>query len=118
MSREHDHNTRRHHLHSAGRRGVYSLVLIVGVMTLGTVGMHRIEGMDYVDAFYFMSMIATAQGPTMAPHTAAGKLFASFMAFISVGMVVASLGFLFGPFLGKLWRIGAHKLEEERERLQ
>ncbi len=108
----------RHHYHSLSRRAFYSLGLITVIMTLGTLGMHAIEGLSYLDAFYFMSMIATAQGPASAPHTVAGKLFASLMAFISLGMVVASIGFLFGPFLGKLWRVGAHKFEEELEHLK
>ena len=97
---------------------MYSFLLIAVVMALGTLGMHRIERMSYLDAFYFMSMIATAQGPMATPTTAAGKLFASFMAFISVGTVVASLGFLFGPFFGQLWRVGVQKLEEEAHLLE
>ena len=104
---------RHHHYRSPWKRGAYSLVLVVSVMTVGTVGMHVIQKMSCLDAFYFMSMIATAQGPPAAPATPAGKLFASFMAFISVGTVVASVGFLFGPFFGRLWRIGVERLEEE-----
>ncbi len=105
-----------HHYHSPLKRGLYSLVLIAVLMTIGTEGMHLLEGMPYLDAFYFMSMIATAQGPILMPHTAAGKLFACLMAFVSVGSVVAALGFLFGPFLGKLWRVGVIKMEEEIEK--
>ena len=82
-------------------------------MLIGTVGMRALEQMSWLDAFYFMSMIATAQGPTMVPLTAGGKVFAAFMSFVSVGSVVAALGFLFGPFFGKLWRIGVEHLEEE-----
>ena len=82
-------------------------------MTAGTLGMHYLEKLSYLDAFYFMAMIATSQGPMITPVTVTGKLFAAFMAFVSVGTVVASIGFLFGPFLGKLWRIGVMKLEEE-----
>ena len=82
-------------------------------MVVGTVGLHWLEGLSYLDAFYFMSMIATAQGPTMTPVTPAGKLFTSLVAFISVGSVVAALGFLFGPFFGKLWRVGVEKMEDE-----
>jgi len=92
---------------------VYSVVLVASVMAVGTLGMHLIEGMSYLDAFYFMSMIATAQGPMVIPAHPAGKLFASLMAFISVGTVVASLGFLFGPFFGQIWRIGVERLEED-----
>ena len=106
-----------HHYRSPWKRGVYSLILLTGVMGIGTVGIHFIEGMSLLNAFYFMSMIATAQGPSVTPATAAGKLFVSLMAFVSVGSVVASLGFLFGPFFGRLWKIGVERLEEEAKLL-
>lgn len=99
--------------HSPIKRGLYSLLLIAAVMTIGTLGMHALEGMPYLDAFYFMSMLATGQGPMEIPATVAGKIFAAMMAFIAVGVVMASIGFLFGPFFGKLWRIGVEHLEEE-----
>lgn len=83
---------------------------------VGTIGFHVIEGMSYLDAFYLTSMIATAQGPSGAPATPGGKLFAAVMAFVSIGAVVTSFGFLFGPFLGELWRIGHERLEEEQKR--
>ncbi len=106
---------RKHHLHSFYRRGLYSLVLAVVVLSLGTYGFHQLEGFSYIDAFYFASMLATGQGPApnTTPLTTAGKLFTCFFAFIAVGSMIASLGFLFGPFLGQLWRIGVIKLEEE-----
>ena len=102
-----------HHYHSPLRRGIYSFLLIFSLMFVGTVGIHLIERMSFIDSFYFMSMIVTAQGPASSPHTPLGKIFTAFMAFISVGTVVASLGFVFGPFLGKLWRVGVLKIEEE-----
>ena len=101
------------HYHSAFKRGMFSFLLIAFIMTVGTLGMHFLEGVSYLDAFYFMSMIATAQGPTMTPVTCAGKIFAAFMAFLSVGFVVTALGFLLGPFLGTLWKIGVMRLEED-----
>ena len=106
---------RRHHLHSPWRRGAYSVLLVGTIMLIGTLGMHQLEGLSYLDAFYFMSMIATAQGPMQTPSTAAGKLFASLMAFVSVGTVVASLGFLFGPFFGSLWKIGVERFEGKQD---
>ena len=102
-----------HHYHSPWRRALYSFLLVTVIMTIGTFGMHWTEGLSYLDAFYFMSMIATAQGPTVIRATPARKIFASFMAFLSVGSAVAGLGFLFGPFLGKLWRVGVEHLEED-----
>ena len=109
---------RRHRFHSPWKRGGYSFGLVAGVVAIGTIGMHLIERMPLLDAFYFMSMIATAQGPAAAPTTAAGKLFASLMAFVSVGTVVAALGFLFGPFFGTLWKLGVERLEDEVRRLE
>ena len=109
--------TRRHHLHSPLRRGLSSFALVAAVMLVGTVGIHHLEGLSYLDAFYFMSMLATAQGPTIVPSTSGGKVFTALIAFISVGSVVAALGFLYGPFFGKLWRVGVEKMEEEVQRL-
>ena len=105
--------TRAHHYRSHWRRGVYSLLFVTAIVTMGTFGMHYIEGLSYLDAFYFISMIATAQGPAATPTTAAGKLFTAFMAYISIGSVVAALGFFFGPFFGQLWHLGVKWFEEE-----
>ncbi len=114
-----DHPIRKHHYHSTFNRGVYCLGLTASVLFLGTLGIHFIEGFNYIDSFYFTSMIATGQGPPplISPSTQLGKLFTSFLAFISMGAMVASVGFIFGPFLGKLWKIGIVKLEEELEAL-
>ncbi len=91
--------------------------MVLIVMVIGTAGIHLIEGMSWIHAFYYMSMLATAQGTPEVPKTDAGLLFSSLMAFISVGIVVAALGFLFGPFFGELWHIGMRKAEEEFEHL-
>ena len=105
----------KHHYHSPINRGLYCLGLVVTVLSIGTVGMHLIERFRWIDSLYFTCMIATGQGPTPSifPVTSLGKLFTCFIAFVSVGSMVASLGFLFGPFMGKLWKIGVIKFEEE-----
>ncbi len=110
---------REHHYHSFRNRGLYCLGLAAFVLLLGTLGMHFLEGFSYIDSFYFTCMIATGQGPppAIAPVTLVGKLFTCMVAFVSVGTMVASLGFLFGPFFGKLWKIGVFKLEEELHHL-
>ena len=111
---------RRHHYHSPLNRGLYSLGLVLSVMLAGTLGIHAIEHFSYTDSFFFTSMIATGQGPvgSLTPQTTAGKLFTSVLAFVSVGTLLATLGFLFGPFLGKLWKVGTVKFEEEIETLR
>ena len=111
---------RRHHFHSPLNRGLYSLALVASVMLVGTFGIHAIEHFSYVDSFFFTSMIATGQGPvgSLTPHTDFGKIFTAVLSFVSVGVLLTSLGFLFGPFLGKLWKVGIMKFEEEVEILQ
>ena len=106
-----------HHYHSPYKRGIFSFLLVSIVMLIGVIGLHMIEDMSWIDAFYFMSMIATAQGPMVIPLTTAGKIFVSVMAFVSVGVVVAALGFLFGPFLGKLWHIGIKQVEHLEQKI-
>ena len=105
----------KHPLHSPLNRGLYSIGLVLSILLIGTLGMHRLEHFSYIDSFFFTSMIATGQGPvgSLAPQTTGGKLFTSALAFVSVSTLLAALGFVFGPFLGKLWRIGVLKLEEE-----
>ena len=115
----HSAHLRKKHYHSFLNRGLYALALSSAVLLIGTLGMHKLEKFSYVDSFYFTSMIATGQGPApnAIPVTTAGKIFTSFLAFFSVGSMVASFGFLFGPFFGQLWRVGIVKLEDEIEHL-
>ena len=95
-------------------RAAYSIALIAAVLAMGTVALHAIEGWGYLDSFYYTSFIATGQGPpaNLQPDTAMGKIFSSFLAFVSVGTVATALLFLFGPFLGRLLKAGEEKLEE------
>lgn len=95
-------------------RAIYSFAVIATVVGLGTLAMSEIEGWNYLDSFYFTSFIATGQGPpgNLLPGTPLGKVFASILAFVSVGTVVTALLFLFGPFLGRVLKVGEEKLEE------
>jgi hypothetical protein len=104
--------------YSLKKRAAYSVVIVFFVLLFGTLGMHFIEGMPYVDAFYFTSLIATGEGPSTTPSTMAGKLFASFLSFISIGAVVASLIFLLGPFAGRMIKHGIEFTEEEIRKVE
>jgi hypothetical protein len=46
------------------RRAFYSVLLIVVVLAVGTLGMHFIEGWAYIDSFYFTTLLVTAEGPS------------------------------------------------------
>jgi hypothetical protein len=98
---------------TALRRSVYALCAIVVVMIIGIIGFHLIEGMSFVNALYEESMLATGQGPAITINTDNGKVFASVMAFVSVGSVITTLTFTLGPILSQLWREGLERVEEE-----
>lgn len=103
---------------SRRRRVFYALSLIVTVMIVGTLGFHQIEGMNWVDSVYFESMIATGQGPPIPLTTDAGKIFASAMAFVSVGSVITAMLVTLVPIVSALWREGWEKAEREAEVLE
>jgi len=99
------------------RRTLYALLLLAAVMIVGTEGLHMIEGWSYIDSVYFMSLLATTQGPTEIPRTDTGKIFASIMAFVSVGAALSSAAFIFGPAFGKLMKEGIFFIEKEERRM-
>ena len=100
------------------RRAFFAISGIAVVMIIGTVGFHLIEGMNYINAVYFESMLATGQGPPLQLNTDAGKLFASVMAFVSVGSVITTLVFTLGPILATIWREGIERVEREAKKIE
>jgi hypothetical protein len=97
-------------------RAVYALAATVLVMAIGIIGMNQLEGLSYIDAFYFMAMLATGEGPAFTPLTVAGKLFAGLLSFVAVGTVITALLFIFGPFFGSVIKLGVEKIEEEAKK--
>ena len=49
----------RHPLTPIARRSAFALLAIFIVMTIGTVGVKELAGKDWIDSFFFMSMVAT-----------------------------------------------------------
>jgi len=71
-----------------------------------------------VDSFYFISLIATTQGPTLIPKTDVGKIFAAIITFVSVGAVISALVFVFGPLLGTVVSEGFDYIKKEERKLK
>jgi Ion channel len=103
---------------SRSRRAFYAISGIVAVLVGGTVGFHMVAGMDWVDAFYFESMLATGQGPPVQLATDWGKIFASIMAFVSVGSVITALVVTLAPIISQLWREGIETAERDAKALE
>ncbi len=95
------------------RRALLSLLAIAVVLVVGSIGFAITSGTGAVNSFYFESMLATGQGPPFPLTTVAGKLFASFMAFVSVGTVISALILNVGPFIERLWRDTVDEIERE-----
>jgi hypothetical protein len=100
------------------RRAEYSVVAVLVVLIIGTVGFHFLAGLDPVDSLYFECMLATGQGPPLVLTSDSAKLFASAMAFLSVGTVLTTLVLNLGPVVGQLWREGVEHAERELRKVE
>jgi hypothetical protein len=103
----------RHRLtRTAVRRLIWALLGIGLILVVGTLGFYLIAGLSPIDSFYFESMLATGQGPPFTLTTDGSKIFASIMAFVSVGSVVSTLLFAVGPIVQRFWRAESERIEE------
>ena len=68
----------------------WALFVAVSVLSLGAVFYHVVEGMSWLDAFYFCTTTLTTVGyGDIFPQTDAGKLFTIFYILIGVGILGA-----------------------------
>jgi len=109
-----------HPLSPISKRTLVAVLAILVVMIVGVVGTKLLTGWEWIDSFYFMSMVATAQGPPNAPPNFWSKIFVAIMAFVSIGTLITSIGVIFGPFLGYVFHKGMTfaQLEIEREKMK
>jgi hypothetical protein len=96
----------------------YAVSGIVLVMVIGILGFHQIEGMDWVNAIYFESMLATGQGPPLTLTTDSGKIFASVMGFVSVGTVFTGLVVTLVPIISQIWRESLDRVERDAKKVE
>ncbi len=110
----------KHPLSPLSKRSLIAVGAIGLVLTVGTIGTRYLAGFSWIDSFYFMSMVATAQGPPNAPPNFWSKIFISIMAFVSIGTLITSIGTLFGPFLGYVFHKGMNyaQMEIEKEKMK
>jgi hypothetical protein len=107
--------------HLAHRRRVriaFSLLAIAIVLVIGTIGLYGLTGSGWIDSFYFECMLATGQGPPFSLASDAAKLFASLMAFVSIGTVLSTLVVNLAPIFGRFWREGIEEAERDIQRLE
>ena len=100
------------------RTAILSVIALVVVVAFGTLGFYLVAGTDAVDSFYFECMLATGQGPPFPLTTDAAKLYASAMAFLSVGTVVTTLFLNLGPIVVRWSREGLEYVEREARKVE
>lgn len=102
------------------KQKLYHLLLVatIGVLALGTVFYHFVEGWSWVDAYYFCVVtLATIGYGDFIPQTDFAKIFTTFYIFIGVGIIAAFLRtFLAGQgerFIRKHPNLKIHMAEPE-----
>jgi hypothetical protein len=94
------------------RFGLYSLVLIIFSVGIGTVGYKYLGHLSWIDGFYNACMILTGMGPVSEMTDNAGKLFASFYALFSGIAFLTTVAVLFAPIAHRFLH-ALHINEEE-----
>lgn len=91
---------------------LFSIILIVFSLSIGTIGYHYYANISWVDAFYNASLILTGMGPVDLMPTDNAKLFASFYALFSGIAFLSTVAVIFAPIAHRLLHI-LHVKEED-----
>ena len=97
-----------------------TLIILLTIFIIGTVGFHFIEGWSFVDSFYFtITTLSTVGYGDFTPETTAGKFFAVFIIIFGVGMMFYSLVLMAETFIEARLRnlLGRGKLEKAIEKM-
>lgn len=76
---------------------LYSLVLILISVLVGTLGYRYYADLSWIDAFYNACMILTGMGPVSIMPNNAAKIFSSFYALFSGIAFLSTLAIIFAP---------------------
>ena len=75
------------------------LLASAGIVAIGTVAYHYIEGWTWLDSLYFSTITLTTIGyGDFSPQTDAGKIFTIIYIAIGVGMILAFINTIYSHF--------------------
>jgi len=97
-----------------------TLIILLTIFIIGTVGFHVIEGWSLMDSFYAcITTLSTVGYGDFVPETTAGKLFTVFIIIFGVGMMFYSLVLMAETFIEARLRslLGRGKLEKTIEKM-
>ncbi len=81
---------------------LFSMLLIIFSLGIGTFGYHYFAETSWIDAFYNASMILTGMGPVDEMVTTTAKLFSSFYALFSGIVFLSTVAVIFAPIAHRL----------------
>jgi hypothetical protein len=87
------------------RYGIFSVMLIVISVGIGTAGYHHFGKLGFIDSFHMACMILTGMGPVDDMTTDAAKLFSSFYALYSGVAFLSITAVFFAPIIHRLLHI-------------
>ncbi|MBK5209114.1 MAG: hypothetical protein JJE44_06380 [Flavobacteriaceae bacterium] len=93
---------------------LFSLLLIIFSLGIGTFGYHYFTEISWIDSFYNASMILTGIGPVNEMTTVVVKLFSSFYALFSGIAFLSTVAVIFAPIAHRLLHI-LHVKENEND---
>ena len=91
---------------------LYSLVIIVISVGIGTFGYHYFARISWIDSFYNACMILTGMGPVTILESNGAKLFSSFYALYSGIAFLSTVAVIFAPVAHRFLHI-MHLEKEE-----
>ena len=105
MYERHDHRLLawRKFLLRAGRHVAWGLLIILGAVSIGTVGYHTIGRLQWIDAFLNASMILSGMGPVDRMDTPQAKLFSALYALFSGLVFIGVVGVVVAPWIHRLY---------------
>jgi hypothetical protein len=102
-------------LKRVSRYALFSAVLILFSVMLGSAGYHYLGQLNWLDSFHMSSMILTGMGPVAEMKTDIAKIFSSFYALYSGVAFLSITAVFFAPIIHRLLHI-LHVEEDSPEK--
>lgn len=103
-----------HFLFRLGRYGLFTLILIMFSVLLGTIGYHHFGRISWLDSFHMACMILTGMGPVAEMTSPAAKIFSSIYALYSGVAFLSITAVFFAPIIHRLLHI-LHVEQDDNE---
>ena len=88
-----------------GKNFIFTLLMILSSLIIGTTGYHYWGDQTWIDAFHNASMILSGMGPVITISSFSGKVFSSLYALFAGLAFITNVGFLLAPVLHRFYHM-------------